>query len=91
MATVEELIRIGVERLRASGSDSPRLDAELLLGRVVGLDRTRIVAYPEAPVGDSAAAAYEADLARRERGEPIAYIRGIKEFRGLAFATDPRA
>ena len=91
MATVEELLRIGVERLRASGSESPRLDAELLLGKSVGLDRTRIIAYPEAPVGESAAAAYEADLTRRERGEPIAYIRGLKEFHGLAFGADARA
>ena len=91
MATVADLLRIGVERLRASGSESPRLDAELLLGKSVGLDRTRIIAYPEAPVGESAAEAYEADLARRERGEPIAYIRGLKEFHGLAFAIDPRA
>ncbi|MGZ8501912.1 MAG: peptide chain release factor N(5)-glutamine methyltransferase [Candidatus Limnocylindrales bacterium] len=91
MATVEELLRVGVERLRVSGSESPRLDAELLLARRVGLDRTRIVAYPEAPVGESAAAHYEADLARRETGEPIAYIRGIKEFHGLAFVADPRA
>ena len=91
MATVQELLSIGIERLRASGSESPRLDAELLLGRTVGLDRSRIIAYPEAPVGESAAAAYEADLARREKGEPIAYIRGLKEFHGLAFATDARA
>ena len=91
MATVEELLRIGVERLRASGSESPRLDAELLLGKSVGLDRTRIIAYPEAPVGGSAAESYEADLARRESGEPIAYIRGLKEFHGLAFAIDARA
>jgi release factor glutamine methyltransferase len=91
MATVADLLRIGVDRLRASGSESPRLDAELLLGKSVGLDRTRIIAYPEAPVGESAAEAYEADLARRERGEPIAYIRGLKEFHGLAFAIDPRA
>jgi release factor glutamine methyltransferase len=91
MATVEELLRIGVERLRTSGSESPRLDAELLLGKSVGLDRTRIIAYPEAPVGESAAAAYEADLVRRERGEPIAYIRGLKEFHGLAFGADARA
>jgi release factor glutamine methyltransferase len=91
VATVEELIRVGVERLRSSGSESPRLDAELLLARRVGLDRTRIVAYPEAPVGESAAAAYETDLARREMGEPIAYIRGLKEFHGLAFVADPRA
>jgi release factor glutamine methyltransferase len=91
VATVEELLRAGIERLRASGSESPRLDAELLLARRVGLDRTRIVAYPEAPVGESAAAAYDTDLARREMGEPIAYIRGIKEFHGLAFVADPRA
>ena len=91
MATVEDLLRVGVDRLRASGSESPRLDAELLLGKSVGLDRTRIIAYPEALVGETAAASYEADLARRERGEPIAYIRGFKEFHGLAFATDPRA
>ena len=91
MATVEELLRIGVDRLRASGSESPRLDAELLLGKSVGLDRTRIIAYPEAPVGESAAESYEADLARRESGEPIAYIRGLKEFHGLAFAIDARA
>jgi release factor glutamine methyltransferase len=91
VATVEELLGIGVQRLRTSGSESPRLDAELLLARRVGLDRTRIVAYPEAPVGESAAAAYETDLARRELGEPIAYIRGLKEFHGLAFVADPRA
>jgi release factor glutamine methyltransferase len=91
VATVEELLRSGIERLRVSGSESPRLDAELLLARRVGLDRTRIVAYPEAPVGESAAAAYDTDLARREMGEPIAYIRGIKEFHGLAFVADPRA
>lgn len=91
MATVEELLRTGVERLRVSGSESPRLDAELLLGKAVGLDRTRIVAYPETQVGEGAAAAFHADLARREQGEPIAYIRGIKEFHGLAFASDPRA
>ncbi len=34
---------------------------------------------------------FEADVARRERGEPVAYIRGLKEFYGLAFGADPRA
>ena len=91
MATVEELLRRGVERLRESGSESPRLDAELLLAQAVGTDRTGIVAHPEAPVGDGAAARYTADLERRAAGEPIAYIRGFKEFHGLAFATDARA
>lgn len=91
MATVEELLRGAIERLRAAGSESPRLDAELLLGHAIGADRTVIAAYPEALVGDGSAERFEADLARRELGEPVAYIRGFKEFYGQAFATDPRA
>jgi release factor glutamine methyltransferase len=91
VATVEELLKQAVERLRAAGSESPRLDAELLLGHAIGADRTTIAAYPEALVGDGSAERFEADLARRERGEPVAYIRGFKEFYGQAFATDARA
>jgi release factor glutamine methyltransferase len=91
MSTVEGLLRTGVERLRAAGSETPRLDAELLLGHAIGADRTVVVAHPEASVGEGAAARYGDDLARRERGEPVAYIRGFKEFFGLAFATDGRA
>jgi len=91
VATVEELLRGAVERLRAAGSESPRLDAELLLGHAIGADRTVIAAYPEALVGDGSAERFEADLARRELGEPVAYIRGFKEFYGQAFSTDARA
>src|SRR5919198_2140296 len=91
MATVEELLRAGVERLRASGSESPRLDAELLLGHAIGADRTVVVAHPEAPVGVDAAATFHAGVERRAKGEPVAYIRGFKEFYGLAFSTDRRA
>jgi release factor glutamine methyltransferase len=88
---VGELLREGIERLTASGSESPRLDAELLLGNAIGADRTAIVAHPTAPVGADAEAAYRAGLERRAAGEPVAYIRGIKEFYGLAFSVDPRA
>jgi release factor glutamine methyltransferase len=91
LVTVDELLRRGVQRLRASGSESPRLDAELLLARSIGVDRTGIVAHPEAPVGPDAAEAYEAAIRRREAGEPVAYIRGFKEFLGLAFVADRRA
>ena len=70
---------------------SARLDAELLLGYAVGVDRTAIVAHPEAPVGADAAARFEVSIARRDKGEPVAYIRGMKEFFGLAFAVDDRA
>ncbi|MGD0018713.1 MAG: peptide chain release factor N(5)-glutamine methyltransferase [Candidatus Limnocylindrales bacterium] len=91
MATVGELLTSGTARLRRAGSESARLDAELLLGWAVGADRTALIAHSEAPVGADAAAAYERAVVRREAGEPVAYIRGIKEFYGLAFAVDRRA
>ena len=91
MANVGELLNSGTARLRRSGSESARLDAELLLGWAVGADRTALIAHSEAPVGTDAAAAYEAAVTRREAGEPVAYIRGLKEFYGLAFGVDRRA
>jgi release factor glutamine methyltransferase len=77
-------------RLRASGSETPRLDTELLLGWAIDAERTALIAHPEALVGVDAAAAFQAALVRREAGEPIAYIRGYKEFHGLAFEVDGR-
>ena len=91
MATIGELLDGGTARLRASGSESARLDAELLLGWAIGAERTAVIAHTNAPVGADAAATYEAGLVRREAGEPVAYIRGYKEFHGLAFSVDRRA
>lgn len=91
MATVGELLTSGTARLRAAGSESARLDTELLLGWAIGAERTALIAHPEAPVGADAATGYEQALVRREAGEPVAYIRGLKEFYGLAFGVDSRA
>ena len=89
--TVGEALAHASERLRAAGSETPRLDAELLLGWSIGIGRTGILAHPDAPVGADAATRFEAAVGRREAGEPVAYIRGIKEFHGLAFGVDARA
>lgn len=91
MATIGELLGSAAARLREAGSETARLDAEVLLVSVVGGDRTALIAHPERVVGDDAAARYEAAIARRSAGEPVAYIRGLKEFYGLAFAVDRRA
>ena len=90
MATIGELLGTGVQQLRASGSESPRLDAELLLAHVLDVDRTTLLAHPEAPVGPGPSARFAEALGRREAGEPVAYIRGIKEFHGIALAVDAR-
>jgi release factor glutamine methyltransferase len=90
-ATTSTLLSEGAERLRTAGSETPRLDAELLLGDAIGVGRTVLLAHPEAPVGAEAAARYRTGIERRAAGEPVAYIRGLKEFFGLAFSVDPRA
>ncbi len=89
--TTGALLREGTNRLRESGSEMPRLDAELLLGHAVGVGRTTILAHPDAPVGADVARHYRASIERRATGEPVAYLRGLKEFFGLAFQVDPRA
>lgn len=91
MAIVRDLLDVAVARLREAGSESARLDAELLLAYALDTDRTAVIAHTDAPVGDGPAARFEAALDRRAAGEPVAYIRGFKEFHGLAFGVDSRA
>lgn len=91
MATTRELLEAGIARLREAGSESPRLDAGLLLAHAIGVERTTILAHPDAPVGTGPSDVFEAFLARRSAGEPVAYIRGVKEFHSLAFTVDRRA
>ena len=91
MATVGGLLAAGTDRLRAAGSPSARLDAELLLADALGTDRTGVLAHPDGLAGDGPAARFAAALERRAAGEPVAYIRGMKEFHGLALGVDARA
>ncbi len=87
---VGELLAEATDRLEASGSDSARLDAEVLLAFVLGIDRSGLAAHPEVVLSTSQLERYEACLARRVAGEPVAYIRGLKEFYGTAISVDPR-
>jgi release factor glutamine methyltransferase len=91
MATIGEHLAAAVDRLRESGSESARLDAELLLAHALGVERTTVLAHPEGTVGPEVAGRFLDHLSRRAAGEPVAYIRGIKEFHGVAFIVDARA
>jgi len=88
MNVKEGLLR-GTILLRDSGSPSARLDAEVLLAHVTAQDRSWLLAHPDAAIED--ADAFVATLKRRAAGEPIAYIRGFKEWRSLRIRTDARA
>jgi release factor glutamine methyltransferase len=76
--------------LDAAGSESPRLDAEVLLGHVLGVDRTALIAHAERVLSHDERSRFYAYLKRREVGEPVAYIRGLKEFYGSVFSVDQR-
>lgn len=90
-ATVGGSLAAASAFLRQRGSPTPRLDAELLLAHALGADRVTLLAEPGLPVSDGQRTRAAELLERRARGEPVAYIRGLKEFFGLVLAADPRA
>jgi release factor glutamine methyltransferase len=71
-------------------SETPWLDARMLLGHVTGLDASAIVAYGEHRLPAVRRTRLLELLARRASGEPVAYLIGAKEFCGLRFAVDRR-
>ena len=58
--------------------ESPRLDAEVLLAHVLGVGRPYLLAHGEDVLPGSARAAFAALIARRARGEPVAYLTGYR-------------
>ena len=76
--------------LREEGLDTPRLDAELLLGHALGLTRTQLHAHPDRRLDVAELESYRELIERRRQHEPVAYILGYKEFYGLDFYVDRR-
>ena len=87
--TIGGAIASAATTLRASGIASPRLDAELLLGHILGKTRTQLAIDADAPVLPTAMAAFELLVERRLTGEPIAYLVGHREFMGHDFLVGP--
>ncbi len=81
MITVKEALRRSIEL--TSVSDSPRLDVELLLSRVLGKERVWLYTWPETELSETEQAEFEQALFRRRRGEPVAHIIGEREFWSL--------
>ena len=90
--TYGEALRLAVEWLRArEASQSPELDAQVLLGHVTGIGRATLLAYPERALTEEKTRAFAVLVERRAAREPVAYLIGRREFMGLEFATDARA
>jgi release factor glutamine methyltransferase len=89
-ATVREAQRAATERFRAVESETPRLDADLLLTHVLGCDRAALYVEPERRLTADELARYEELVRRRETREPVAYITGRKAFRYIELHIDER-
>jgi release factor glutamine methyltransferase len=87
--TLIEVLRRATGYLEQHGSGSPRLDAELLLAHALGLRRLDLYLQFERPLSDPELAPYRELIARRGRGEPVAYLVGRKEFMKLEFEVTP--
>ena len=85
--TFQAWLQQAIARLRES--DSPRRDAEILLGHVTGRARTWILAFGETTLSADEATTLEALLQRRQRGEPIAHLVGQREFWSLPLFVSP--
>lgn len=81
MATIKQLITDGEQAL--AGSDSARLDAEILLALAINNTRTWLYTWPEYVPSLPEQHMYLDLLRRRQDGEPIAYLVHRKEFWGL--------
>jgi release factor glutamine methyltransferase len=77
--------------IAAAGSDTPRLDAEVLLAHVLGVDRAELYLRPDREVAGPAIRSYQDLVRRRSAGrEPVAYLVGRRGFRRLELDVDPR-
>ena len=87
--TVGRLLTWTTEWLTARGSESPRLDAEVLLAHVRGCPRIALYTAFETPVADAERARFRDLVKRRGNGEPVAYLVGSKEFFSLPLRVSP--
>lgn len=87
--TIAEVLRRSTAYLAERGSPSARLDAELLLGHALGLERLNLYTESERPLAPAELEAARALLGRRGRREPVAYITGRRGFRRLSLSVAP--
>jgi release factor glutamine methyltransferase len=88
--TVHELLRAARGRLREAPFHPPTREAGLLLGHALGLDEAQVLARDDQRVPAPVERRFEELLARRLRGEPVAYLVGEREFWGRRFRVDTR-
>ena len=89
-ASATDALSAAVDSFAAAGIETPRLDAEVLLAELAGIDRAALIADRDLTLEPAVARAFAEAVRRRIRREPVAYILGSKGFRHIDLAVDRR-
>jgi release factor glutamine methyltransferase len=87
--TIGRLLTWTTDYLKQHGSESPRLDAEVLLAHARGCSRIELYTAFESVVDDAVRATFRDLVRRRAASEPVAYLVGYREFYSLPFYVTP--
>jgi release factor glutamine methyltransferase len=87
--TVAEAVRAAERLLEMAGCDTPRGDAQWIVSHVVGTSRAGLFVDGDRPFPDEHREAFEDLVERRARREPLAYVIGTVNFRGLELEVGP--
>ncbi len=88
--SIKRVLTWAADDLKRRGNDGARLDVELLLGRVLRLDRIGLIMQSERPLAPAELSAFRELFKRRRLGEPVAYLLGEREFYGISLRVDAR-
>ena len=88
--TVGELCRWATDDFKARGLESPRLEAELLVAFALGISRMQVIVDGARPLAKDELTKLRELVKRRRAHEPMAYLRGEREFYGHVFKVDKR-
>jgi release factor glutamine methyltransferase len=88
--SIKRVLAWASDDLKRRGNDTGRLDVELLLGRVLGLDRIGLILQSERPLTAQELDRFRELFKRRRAGEPVAYLLGEREFYGIMLRVDAR-
>lgn len=88
--TIASVVKWATDDFRSRGIENPRLDAEVLLAFALSVSRTQLVVDGQRPLAGEELARFRELVKRRRSHEPVAYLRGEREFYGRTFRVDSR-
>lgn len=89
-AGAADALSAAIDAFSAAGIETPRLDAEILLSQLAGIDRANLIADRDLVLDPPVSRAFSEAVRRRIRREPVAYILGSKGFRHIELQVDQR-